>query len=316
LTLLLPDPTSREINRHISERAKSVITYLETAQHKAPFLNKLKIWPLNIKTGPFLEWEIQKIAKTGFNNFISLFNVKKLGYEKINVDEVMNWYEEKKAPFGDGKKGREFPDAFALAAIKEYAIKNKIDVAIISRDKDFEQACDSYTYLYHYDSLAEYIEAINSVDERTKLIHEVIERDKDKIAKIISEKFPNRTFYVEANWEGDADDIQVENVEIQELHIVGIGNRECTIAFEAEVSYSAYVSYDDLSTAVYISSEDFYMALDVIKGTVMEIAYVTGIVKIKLSSDRNSIYKINILEIDQDSIAVMNEPEEEYYSED
>ena len=46
LTLLLPDPTEREINRHIKERSDAVVNALGNAKRIAPFLAKWKEWPI------------------------------------------------------------------------------------------------------------------------------------------------------------------------------------------------------------------------------------------------------------------------------
>ena len=45
----------------------------------------------------------------------------------------MNWYDWKVAPFGEGTKRKEFPDAFAFAIVLQYAKKNKCSVAVVSK---------------------------------------------------------------------------------------------------------------------------------------------------------------------------------------
>ena len=42
LALLLPDPTEREIKRHLRNRVAEVLTAVEGARRKAPFLARLK----------------------------------------------------------------------------------------------------------------------------------------------------------------------------------------------------------------------------------------------------------------------------------
>lgn len=51
----------------------------------------------------------------------------------------MNWYNWQRAPFGEGKKRKEFPDAIVMLAISIYAKKNNVSVAMVSKDKDFEK---------------------------------------------------------------------------------------------------------------------------------------------------------------------------------
>ena len=97
---------------------------------------------------------------------------------------------------------------------------------------------------------------------------------------------------------------------MQNLSIVGLGHEECIVAFEAHVEFSAYVSYDDLATAVYDSSEDFIMPLRKIEGIVTDSTYINGIFKFKSNNSWEDVEAITILEIDQDTITIDNEPDE------
>jgi len=58
----------------------------------------------------------------------------------LDVKRVMLWYEMTTAPFREGKKRKEFPDAFS-AMLKAYAAKEKLHVTVVSADPDFKAAC-------------------------------------------------------------------------------------------------------------------------------------------------------------------------------
>ena len=122
--LLLPDPTQREINRHIQERADAVLKALEEAKRRAPFLAKWKDWPVK-KNIFMLNLELKGLAEKEWSEFKSNFKVASLGYDGVILKEIMDWYDRGRAPFGSGKKRKEFPDAFALAALISYAKKEK-----------------------------------------------------------------------------------------------------------------------------------------------------------------------------------------------
>ena len=136
------------------------------------------------------------------------------------------------------------------------------------------------------------------------------EDNREKISNVVAEKFEELDFIIEANWDGDAENICVEDIEFDDLHILSVGHKECTVAFEAYVDFSAYVSYDDLATAVYDSSEDFVMSLRKIKGTVTDGAFISGIFKFKSHESWKNIEEITILEISQDVITINSEPAE------
>lgn len=313
LQLLLPDPTEREIRRHINMQVDSAIKSLERSQNLAPFLRKVKDWPLNKKNGSYkLHHSIHTAAELELKEFFALFDVKKLGYKKTNITEIMNWYDMKTPPFGEGRKSKEFPDAFAIALVRDYSKDRNVAVAVISKDNDIEKACALYPNIFCYKLLSSFTEVLQSSNKMFKQIQQLLKKDTSKLVEAINEHFPYLAFYIEANYEGDSEDVEVEDVEFIDLNVVGIGEREVSIGFRANVSFSAYVSYDDLATASYDSEDDKLIPWQQIEGTVHDIADVSGIMKCKLTKDKSDFESISMLEFDQDSIEITNEPSEAY----
>ena len=70
LKLLIPDPTEREIKRHIADRSESAVKSLEAAARRAPFLTQLDSWPLKNIEKSRLVYKLQKHVEKG----------KRLGY--------------------------------------------------------------------------------------------------------------------------------------------------------------------------------------------------------------------------------------------
>jgi len=310
LILLLPDPTRREIERHIEDRSQEVIKALEQARRKAPFLKKWKAWPVK-RSNPRLCYKLSKIANDEWNSFLEHFKVKNLGYNGVALEEVMNWYDGQRAPFGAGRKRKEFPDALALAALLAYVKSNSVSVAVVSKDKGFEQACELYSELLYFPSLPALTEALLSADTRVAQVKEVIENDPNLIVEKIKEDFQWLGFYHEID-EADIEDVEVDDVTIDKVRIIHIGGNEVAIAFEATVDYSAYVRADDHSTASIDSSEDWYMVWEEYRGTVQDQAEISGIAKCSVSPDWKTVEKVVMFEIQEDDIYVEEVPEETY----
>jgi len=311
--LLLPDPTRREIKRHIEERSQEVIKALEQAKRKAPFLKKWKAWPVMVRRGyPRLDYELRKIANDEWNNFLKHFKVVDLDYDGVVLKEVMNWYDDQRAPFGPRGKRKEFPDALALAALLGYIKIKEVSVAVVSKDKDFERACTFYSELLYFPSLPALTEALLSADTRVAQVKEIIERNSTFIMKKIEEEFPGLGFYHEAG-EADIEDIEVEEVKIDQVKVIHIGGNEVVTAFEATVNYSAYVRMDDHSTASIDSSENFYMVLQEYRGTVYDYTAISGITKCSVSSDWKTIKEVITFEIHEDDISVEEIPDESHW---
>lgn len=310
MILLLPDPTRREIERHIEDRSQEVIKVLEQARRKAPFLKKWKAWPVK-RGNPRLGYKLRKIANDEWNRFLKHFKVENLGYNGVALEEVMDWYDDQRAPFGAGRKHKEFPDALALAALLAYVKSNGVSVAVVSKDKDFERACEFYSELLYFPSLPALTEALLSADTRVAQVKEVIENDPTLIVEKIKEDFPLLGFYHEID-EAYIEDVEVDDVTNGKVRIIHIGGNEVAIAFEATVDYSAYVTADDHSTASIDSSEDWYMVWQEYRGTVQDQTEISGIAKCSVSPDWKTVEEVVMFEIQEDDICVEEVPEEKY----
>ncbi len=310
--LLLPDPTRREIERHIKNQSQKVIKVLKQAKREAPFLEKWKDWPIkseNINVA----YELQKIANDEWNGFLGHFKVENLKYDGVALEEVMNWYDNQRAPFGIGKKRKEFPDAIALAMLLEYARKNGISVAVISKDNDFKQACELYSELLYFPSLPAFTEALLSADSRVAQIKDIIENDPILITENIKEDFLELGFYHEEDYDADIDDVDVEDVALENIKVVHIGANEVTIAFEAKIDYSAYVRMDDHSSASIDSSEDWYMVWQEFRGYVQDQTKISGIAKCSVSSDWKSVNEILKFDLEENDVTVYEIPDKTYW---
>ena len=308
----MPDPTEREITRHINSASDSALKSLKEAQHRAPFINKIPNWPLKEKDENLLGLEIYQIAEQELRGFLTHFIVEKLDYTTVDLNRVMDWYDNSLAPFGAGKKRKEFPDAFVLAMIYKYIDKTNEDIAIISCDRDFEKASSSHENILYFESLAAYTEALLAEDSRIKAVHQLLENaeNANKIIEYICITFPEVGFIIEDHWDGDVEDVTVEDVDFPDWNVIALGHKECTVAFVAEVNFTANISYDDMTTAVYDSSENFVMPIHKIEGSVSNASVINGIFRIKLNDSWDQFEKISFLEIYQDTITIYAE---DYY---
>ena len=304
LKLLLPDPTKREIMKHIKDSSHLAMKSLKDAQRRTPFLAKLENWPLKNSHDSWVQIEINKIANEEFKNFLLPFDVKNLDYKNIDLNKIMNWYERIEAPFGEGKKRKEFPDAFALAILLEYAKKTGNDIAVISADNDFEKACNNYPSLLYYQSLASYTETLLSGDTRITIIHGLLEENatKEKISDSIADTFSSLDFILDEVWNASVAIASIDDIELENLSIVGLGHKECTVAFKASIEFSVNISCNDFER-------------ELTDGT-----HIDGIFKLKLNDSLKTIEKITTLDIDQSVITITDDyeyydydPEHPYY---
>ena len=88
LKLLIPDPTEREIKRHIAYRSESAVKSLEAVARRAPFITQLDSWPLKNIEKSRLVYKLQKHVEKELLDFLDNFEVIKLDYSGVDINRL------------------------------------------------------------------------------------------------------------------------------------------------------------------------------------------------------------------------------------
>lgn len=299
LRLLLPDPTEREIRRQIKVRSDEALKALDDARRKAPFLAKWRHWP-HKPANSDRDWEVRHIALGEWAEFLKQLEVTKLKYDGISIDTVMNWYDEVEAPFGEGKKRKEFPDAFAIAALSAHASKTDSYVAVVSEDPDFKAACERFPSLLYFPSLPRITEFLLLDDKDNDWVRDTVIRDSEKIQESALDAAQYLTFY-HSSENLQLEDSSVRSVSISDIRVVGIGDGECTIVFEATLNGRFSVSWSEWGDP----DEDEHH-------TVREYFYespgVSGTAKLKVNKTTRSITEVTIIDLGDSEVEISSRP--------
>jgi len=297
MRLLLPDPTEREIARHIARRAKDAVTSLEQARKHAPFLTKLK----DSRTP-----QASEIIHAGMNQwreFLGSVEHQKLGYEAVNLQRVMTWYDRATPPFGEGKKRKEFPDAFCMEILDVYARQNSIVVAIVSHDGDFKAACELYSHFLHFKSLPELTELLlldaNKLDELGSAIRAEVSLLEDAIwdaAKEFEFRHYRKDYEIRSS--------KIHNMEITDVHIVAFSASECTLTFEMEIEAEHSLRWVEWSREDEAFERHDY---------VIEQYRTSGTAKATLDSTAHNISSVIFIELDELKLEVSKSPRDHWY---
>lgn len=231
VNLLLPDPTEREIKRHMMEWSQRASKALEEARRKAPFLAKWKGLPTDSIAFEKLKSDIHMLALGEWGMFLHALKVVRLDYQSVDMRRVMDWYDRIEPPFRDGPKRKEFPDAFALAMLEKYAKSEKGSVAVVSEDPDFKAACERFDRLLYFQTLPRLTEVLLSDDARIGAVQSALDNGGDALTEAVFENLAYLSCYhVDPR-------VEVQNVEWEvkslDTSIVGLGDGECTVAFYA-----------------------------------------------------------------------------------
>jgi hypothetical protein len=296
LALLLPESTEREIRRHINDRSDEVLAALHKAQQRAPFLRKWKDWPLKGKHYHdfLIAPSLKRIASKELDGFLALFELVKLDPTYIDLPDVMEWYDKGAAPFGKGKKKAEFPDAFALSALLTFAKKHGEAVAIISSDGDFQNASALHDCLFFYRTPGAYVESFLLSDEHVKKVRAILDGNTEMIGEGLGEKFEALGFYPTDDERAEFEDAIVDEIGFTDLSIIGTGEKEVSVSFEAEVSFSIEASFDETDWDGPVRHSE----------RVFDLTIVTGIAKLTVNADWSDFESLEILQLDEEDIGV------------
>jgi hypothetical protein len=298
IKLLLPDPTEQEIKRHIRQRSNQAMEALDEARRKAPFLAKWKGLPPSPHRGSGEEFKVHHIAAMEWLAFLQQFSVIRLGYELVDIKMVMGWYDRVEPPFREGKKQKEFPDAFAIAMLAAYARREQAYIAVVSTDQDFKAACERRSSLLYFRSLPRLTEVLLSDDDRVDRLRKTIEQDVDLVAEAIMENLADFHYYHNNDF-FRIGDVNYEEVDFADLSIVAIGDSECTVAFEASVKVKADLLWQERGEDDYPEDE---------KVTIREPAPISGTAKLTLNDTAAKVVGVSSIAFDSTEIEITKSP--------
>lgn len=179
IRLLVPAMMEHELLRHYRKRAEECADAVEKTQKMYP-ISSLEMWTSRPKN-EIIEACFNEL-KSQWEQFKSHFTVENLPLVG-DLDRVVDWYFEVKPPFSD-KKPKEFPDAFILSALDLYHKDHKANIAVVSGDRDFSNACQVRRHIQHFDKLEKYIKAFEPELTRERY---VIEKPVDPTQPIVTE---------------------------------------------------------------------------------------------------------------------------------
>ena len=154
LRLLVPEMMKRELLRHFRRKAVEAAGQIIEAHKNYP-VNKLDL--AELPTQMEIEAKCFEEMNRQWSEFKDHFVVENLPIVG-NLEDVVDWYFGIHPPFSE-KKQKEFPDAFIISALENHHKQHHANIAVISADGDFSQACASRHYFWHFDDLNKYTEA-------------------------------------------------------------------------------------------------------------------------------------------------------------
>lgn len=298
LRILLPAPTESEILRQIKDRSQEALKALEDARRRAPFLAKWQHFPPKT-TSWVTDWEVSRLARDEWQAFLRNFDLVRLDYSSVNLATVMQWYDRAAAPFREGKKRKEFPDAFSVAIIEAYARKTGDSVAVVSEDGDFKLACDRFSSLLYFRSLPALTELLLSDDAKLSAIHHSILDDISAVEHAAVEAAKGLEYF-HSDRDYKIGQTNVHGITLDDVRVVALGADECTLTFTGELEAEHHLQWEEIDQyrEDYVTEEQW----------VLESAKLSGTAKVLLDPKTIAIQDISFFELDDRELEVTENP--------
>ncbi|MGF1761096.1 PIN domain-containing protein [Photobacterium sagamiensis] len=259
LRYVLTSVVEQEVENKIQLSIKESLSSLQSFKKKASVLSTIEDEHLSSLFSDVREEDIYKKASDVFHEYNRSCNYEYIEADKVDAEELLSLYFEKKPPFGDGKKKAEFPDAISLLSLESYLDENE-KIYIISDDKDLKSYCEGNERLISIDSLEKLLDLYNvHTNIRTEKIKEYISTNSEKLKERISEYISDCDVYNSSTWEdAEVDDSEVVSVGDIEPSVIEVNDEECKLTFDVNVDLEVTVTGPDFNNGIY-DKEDGHM---------------------------------------------------------
>jgi hypothetical protein len=244
-------------------------------------------------------WSIdfQKEIETIHKNIDIVFNktpIHLIDSSGVEIDLVFEKYFNNEAPFKEGLKKNEFPDAFILATIDFWCSTNNEKMIIVSSDDDWlKYKSERLIKIKELDELLNQITIHKEIalkERRLQYIENTYLASKPKLEQDLKNYFVNSAYFDT----GDADlqDFEILKINWGEYIITELEEEYAKLKTEITIQIKANVTYEDYENGYYDKEDDEWYYLETINETITRELKLP--VTISLSYDmENNDYEIN-----------------------
>lgn len=197
--------------------------------------------------------DLTAIRLKHWTDWLKACKVEVISANDIDVDPIIDAYFQTEPPFGSGGKKAEFPDAITLAAAVRWATDKGEDLFVISNDGDFEKFCERAAHLYHFGSLAKFLERFTE-KYIADLVTETILNASGDMIEFAGTEFASFDFVLE-DVTGQVERVDVQTISIEEVHVIEASDGQGVAEVTVSIDYVAHVDYEDPDSGIW-DSED------------------------------------------------------------
>lgn len=240
--LITTEITLNEVNRRIEISLKEAENALNSFRTKARILRNIQSPHIVRVFKKLSRKKLLRELREQFDNYIDELKPTILTTDSVQPSTVFSQYFKSLPPFHQTKKKSEFPDAFAMEALKIFCNNKNSKVMIVSADPEWQEVAnnnDCFEFEERLDQLLHKIQEETPLIENAKI---VIDKLSQQIESMFKDEFLSMGFFV-ADREAVVKDVTIDDIYHREYFIVDIREDEIIFSMDVNVSFNALVEY-------------------------------------------------------------------------
>ncbi|EOA9037561.1 PIN domain-containing protein [Vibrio harveyi] len=285
IRLLMTDVTQKEIEGHLQKHSADSASKLKKLTKDAMFLrNTPELDCYGIFNVPAAD-EIFEIVNRKFRSLVALDFVELVSVAIVDPAIVFDAYFKAEPPFEKESKKHEFPDAFALEAIKKISLERCHSVYIVSADGDMTSFANKEETFIALNSVDELIDLVVRNDEElaepTNFADQVFDDIEDLILERAKRHLELGEFIHSTTefWDEEIDSIEINGVSILAKNLQDVTTEHAEFEIEFEVEITAQYSVPDYDRSPWDPEDKEYVQIfyneNVVKHKESYFAYVS-----------------------------------------
>jgi hypothetical protein len=277
----------REVKSKIESSVKDAISAIQTFRRKARLLSSLDDEKIKGLFEEIPDEDIYQKSEKVFDDFMNACSTDIVEADTIDAEELLSLYFNREAPFGDGKKKSEFPDAISILSLKSY-LQDDEKIYVVSEDGDLKAYCDGDPNFISVESLDRLLDIYTT---HTSVRHEQVKQyfiaNEVAIKLKITDYLEDCDVYNSSTWEDAEVDngLTVLNLGDIDPSVLYIDDEESQITFDIDVEFEVTVTGPDFNNGIYDREEGRTFTFDSTSRT--EVISTTFTVEIFLHYEFN-----------------------------
>lgn len=174
---LVPEVWEKELFRHVRESTERVTSLRRDLAKVREWGSEMDVKLADQLVAAWASESAETVASRLLDEHFKAGQPRRLTTAWAAGPKVLENYFASKAPFeATGIKKSEFPDAFALVTLEDWAKKNGTKVLVVSKDQGCLRACEASEFLQGYASLPEALGTLRKADAGRRAVMEEYEQ--------------------------------------------------------------------------------------------------------------------------------------------